>query len=341
MNWTKSSTAKILIALVFALVLKSADAAELLVADRATNRVLAFDPTTGAFLRTLISSGLDEPSDLAFGPGGYLYVANRGSDTVGVFSPVDGTPIGSGVFLTGQNEPGGLLSHNGELFVAEFNNTFGQFIRRYDAGGNQVGSSIDAGPQGHSGMVIGPDGNLYATDLQTDGFYSGAVESFDASNGFASLGQFASRPANPNGATALLGAAGLTFGADGNLYVAGLFSRNVVKFTVSGGAVTNSEVFNGTIPYPNEIVIGPDGNFLVTSLGNNNPSDPIYGNNLFPGAIYKLAASDGVGAPFITNGASFQPTAILLSPVPEPAGIMLAATAMLGFLLRGFRKRRT
>jgi hypothetical protein len=150
------------------------------------------------------------------------------------------------------------------------------------------------------------------------------------------------------GATALSGAAGLTVGTDGNLYVAGLFSQNVVKFTVANGAVTGSEVFGGPIAYPNEIVVGPDGNFLVTSLGNNNPLDPIYGSPpnqvpfLFPGLIFKLAASDGSvigGAPFIVHGDTFQPTAILLSPVPEPTAGMLAAMAMLGFALRRTRKR--
>jgi hypothetical protein len=348
MNWFRTSLSCLAVVLALIAGVHSAPAAELLVADRATNRVLAFDPVTGAFLRTLISNGLDEPTDLAFGPGGHLYVANRGADlsgnyTIGVFNPVDGSPVGGGVFLTTTSEPGGLLSYNNELIVAELNNFAGQFLRRYDAAGSAVGSPVDAGPQGHSGMAIGPDGNLYATDLLIDGNFSGAVESFDPSNNFASLGQFASRPVGTFGATSLRGAAGLTFGADGNLYVAGLFSQNLIKFSVSGGAVTNSEVFGGSIAYPNEVIVGPDGNFLVTSLGNDNPSDPIYGKFLFPGAIYRLDPLTGAtvgGAPFITNGASFQPTAILLSPVPEPSSLALAAIGGLGFLLRRSRRRR-
>ena len=44
-------------------------AAELFVADRATDRVLAFDEATGEFLRVVTATGLSVPSGLTFGPG--------------------------------------------------------------------------------------------------------------------------------------------------------------------------------------------------------------------------------------------------------------------------------
>jgi hypothetical protein len=311
----------------------AASAAELLVADRATNSILAFNPNSGAFVRTLVGTGLDEPTDLAFGPAGLLYVADRGSNRVLMFDPTTGAS--QGTFASGLLEPSGLLydAINNQLLVAELDNFQGQNILRYNSAGGLL-QTINAGPTGHSGMVFGSGGDLFASAFITDPQFSGAVQQFDdLANNYASLGIFAS-------GGGLSGASGLTFGADGNLYVTGLFSQNIVKYPVTNGVAGSGAQFGNNVAYPSEIIIGPDSNFLVTSLGNSNPGDPIYGTFLFPGLIYKVDPLTGTQTPFITNGQSFQPTAVLLSLVPEPTSTVLVLGAV-GILAANRMRRRT
>jgi DNA-binding beta-propeller fold protein YncE len=306
---------------------QSLAAAELLVADRANNQIVAFDPVSGAFKRTLVSTGLDEPTDLAFGPGGALYVADRGSGNVLKFDPVTGAALGT--FVGGIAEPAGLLydSVNDELFVAELDNFSGDNIFRFIADGTPAGT-ITTAPYGHYGLAFGPNGNLFASDFITDASFNGAVSQYDMANNFAPLGTYAS-------GGGLVGAAGLAFDASGDLYVASLFGQSVVRYDSSGNLIGTF----ASLAYPTDLLFAPDGDLWVTSLGNNNPGDPIYGEFLFPGAVFKLDATTGLPIPFATLGESFMPTAVLLSPVPEPSGLLLMAlgSALLGRLVR--RKR--
>ncbi len=62
-----------------------ATSAELLVADRATNRILAFDPASGAFSRVVVgqdASNLFSPAAITIGFGGDLFVASQGTGKV-------------------------------------------------------------------------------------------------------------------------------------------------------------------------------------------------------------------------------------------------------------------
>ena len=67
--------------------------------------------------------------------------------------------------------------------------------------------------------------------------------------------------------------------------------------------------------YPSGLLVTGENEILVTSLGNNQPNDPIYGDVLFPYA-FRYRLQDGLpddGERFLQGGADFQPTAILLS----------------------------
>ena len=102
-------------------------------------------------------------------------------------------------------------------------------------------------------------------------FFSGSVLQLEydpATDALNYAGLFAAAPE-------LLGANGLAFDAGGDLYVASLFGQSVVKFDLESGSVVGSSVVAQTA-YPSSVLIDTDGNMLVTSLGNNNPSDPIY-----------------------------------------------------------------
>ena len=74
-----------LMTLDLAILATSARADELLVSDRATNRVLEFNPTSGAFDKVLVGqdpANLFSPSAMAIGFGGDLFVASQGTGKI-------------------------------------------------------------------------------------------------------------------------------------------------------------------------------------------------------------------------------------------------------------------
>jgi hypothetical protein len=159
-------------------------------------------------------------------------------------------------------------------------------------------------------MVAGPDGTVYVSSFGELPFFSGAVlkYNFDANTNAFSYGDVFAQ------AQTLAGSNGLIFDANNDLLAASLFGQSAVKFDLEDGAVVSSAMF-GQAAYPSGLVIGIDGQVLMTSLGNDNPNDPIYGPAVFPGAVFKFDAATGAlvgGGPFLTNGEQFQPTSILL-----------------------------
>lgn len=265
---------------------------EWIVADRVSNRLLAFDAESGAYQRVVLAEGLDLPAALTIGPGGSLYVANLQLGNVLKVDPQTGTAT---PFASGIAGPGGLAYDpiSDSLFVGEFGNFDGRNVLQFDAQGTLL-KTIDAGPTGHGGLAVDDTGDLYVSAFAVDGAFSGAVLKFDAQNGYAPLGVFASG----NG---LAGANGLAFDAQGDLLVAGLFGQRVVRYDVENGAVVGGGNVSGLLAYPSGISVAPDGTLIATSLGNNNPSDPVWGGNLFPGALYRFNTSTQARSSFLVG----------------------------------------
>jgi sugar lactone lactonase YvrE len=248
-------------------------AAEYIVTDQASGRVLAFDADTGVFTRTLVS-GLQQPSAISRGPDSSLYVTDLLAGTVIKINPVTGA---NSVFASGIDKPGSIHfdEWNGTLYVGEFGDfgtfQFGDEIFSYAADGTRItANTINAGPTGHSGLTTDAEGNLYVSGFFTDGFGSGHVLKYSTPwepNPLSPLGVFAPAPAP---SPLLQGAAGLAFDTAGNLFVAGLTSNNtgrLVKFLVTNGVVTGEVDFDSTISFPSGMTLLPDGSLVVTSLG--------------------------------------------------------------------------
>ena len=289
-------------------------AAELFVADRATDRILSFDETTGDFLRVVTDTGLDQPSGLTFGPGGFLYVSNVQSGpfpgsaaNVVQVDPVTGmtTP-----FITDIVAPGGIAYHaaSDTLFVSEFGNFDGDEVYRYDSAGTLLQTlGTGSAPTARAGMTFDDAGNLYVSEVNLFGA-AGSVLKYAAPVGNPLDDYAATATTFASGAIVSLaipapasGFNGLVFDDHGDLFVASLTGQALIKFSASGGVVTQGVQFGVPLPYPSGVLIGEDDNILVSSLGNDNPADPFYGSNLFPGSITRFNETLFGTSPFLVG----------------------------------------
>lgn len=176
---------------------RTAGAAEYLVTDQASGRVVAFNATTGAYTRTLLS-GLLQPSAISWGPDSSVYVTDLIAGTVVKINPATGA---NSVFAGGIDKPGSVLFDEwaGALYVGEFGDfqtsQFGDEVFSYAADGTLLASrTVNAGPTGHSGLAADANGNLYVAGFATDQFGSGHVLKFSTpweANPLSPLGVFA------------------------------------------------------------------------------------------------------------------------------------------------------
>ena len=228
--------------------------------------VLRFDGATGAPLGSFVpggSGGLRYPYGLTFGPNGDLFVSDGGGNDVLRYQ------AGTGAFLGAFVPPssGGLyvptaltFGPDGGLYVVSDQGS----ILRFDGGtGAFTGTFVDAGPSNtaqNQALAFGPDGNLYLSCDAANAVlrYSGATGAllgpwtvpvpvnvggiaFDKSGRLyvASGGVFRYDPAVNDYAlfasTGASAATGLTFGPDGNLYVA-TNGGGIVRFDGTTGA---------------------------------------------------------------------------------------------------------
>jgi streptogramin lyase len=192
-----------------------------------TGWVTRHDGRTGAFLG-VFTSGVPAhgANDLVFGPDGNLYVTGsavrRYDGTTGVFlgpftHDVSYRPTGLRFLADGTLITSGITTEIATPSLSQ--------IRRYDGvTGAFIGILAEGGAlNGTGGLVLGPDGNLYASSRLGD-----QVLRYNAVTG-AFIDIFAS-------GGGLSSPEGLVFGPDGNLYVASLGSRQVLRYNGSTGA---------------------------------------------------------------------------------------------------------
>jgi hypothetical protein len=115
--------------------------------------------------------------------------------------------------------------------------------------------------------AFGPDGNLYVASRFTD-----QVLEYDGKTG-AYLGVAVPAGADPSGTDPLHTPWAVTFGPDGNLYVAGLLSNNVLRYNMTTRAIDEFVPSSAGL-YDPRIKFGLDGNLYVANgdLGTSHPS---------------------------------------------------------------------
>jgi streptogramin lyase len=201
----------------------------LFVGGWSTSRVDEFDIVTGAFVRTLASSGVRSTSRITFGPDGHLYLTDSSSG-ISRWNVSTGTLIGSFVSAGsgGLESIGGLhFGPDGHLYVSSLNfSTDVHEVLRYDGTtGAFLGvfvSNGSGGLEGPDGLVFGPDGDLYVSSRSTDN-----VLRFDGTTG-----AFSAVFASGGGLDVPYG---LVFGPDDNLYVVAQGPDEVLRYDGTSG----------------------------------------------------------------------------------------------------------
>jgi len=228
------------------------------------------------------SGGLNQPKDLVLGPDGNVYVASATTNSVIRYTPTGqllGTFVAGG--SGGLSSPKGLaFGPDGNLYVdsvtnnniLEYSGSTGAFLSTFVS----VGSG---GLNNPSGMVFGQDGNLYVSSVGTQ-----SVDRFEGPAGFApgsplpAAGQSGATFLAP-GSGGLAGPNELTFGPNGNLFVAnaspvsGVTNNNygVLEFDATTGAFITTYVAQGVggLDIPRGIAFDQEGRLYVADFGTN------------------------------------------------------------------------
>ncbi|QDU07645.1 GEVED domain-containing protein [Gimesia aquarii] len=221
----------------------------------------------GNFLLEFVSSGLNSPRDIIFGPDGDLYVSNgfensNGSDhTVERFNGQTGASEGSFVIpgSGGLDVPNGMaFGPDGNLYVASSDT--GQILRYDGQTGAIIGNGVFASLGAFSEprfITFGPDGNLY---VGTTGLLN-RIYKIDFITGAADL--FVS-----NVDLGIREPYGMAFDSSGNLYVASFSTNEIMKFDSNGIEFPGGPFIaagTGGLTNPRGLTIGPDGLLYVAN----------------------------------------------------------------------------
>ncbi len=184
------------------------------------NKVLKYDPDSGALLGTFISSStLSRPFSIIFGPDKNLYVSANSSNVVRKYNGTTGALMGVAATGGGMSSPIGLAFDGlGNLLVASSANN--KMLKYNPANGAFLGEFATG--IGFVSDVRVRSGVAYVSSAAT-----GRIRRFDVQTGL-DLGDYGSLPASS-------GAFGMDFGLDGSLIVGAVAESRLYRIGVGGG----------------------------------------------------------------------------------------------------------
>jgi len=284
----------------------------------------------------------------------FLYVSGFNSNNVMKFDGATGAS--SGVFIAAGS--GGLTQAEQSAFAPDGSflvNSFGSNqVLRYDGATGAFLNSV-ASIASPTGLIV-HNGLAYVSSYSTSGF----VNRYNATTG-AFVDTFVSA-----GSGGLGSAHSLTFGPDGNLYVADNTGNRVMEYNGTTGSFLGVFASGNGLSLPTGLTFGPNGNLFVSSASNdrvlqfNGSSGSYLGDFIGAGSgglsdphglIFRgdgnlyVAGGSGVrrydattGAfvdQFAASGLLVRPTYMTFSPqaVPEPTSLAMlgiGTAAMLG-----------
>ncbi len=256
---------------------------------------------------------LHEARTIAFGPQGDLFVASSFPPQVLRYDGATGAYVG--VFADAQD--GGPDQRTGSLvFDANYlyvSNAGANSILRFDAAtGDPAPAPGQAGavfvPSGFGytdgpyGMALGPDGNLYVSNLRRDN-----ITRFDISTG-AFLGVFVTL-----GSGGLDQPAGLLFDDAGRLCVVSSGTDEILRYQGPNGSSPGAYLDvlipsqSGGLDLPNSMVVGPEGDLYV----NSRDSNQVLRYDMETGAFLESIAVARPGSLLAPKGITFDANGVL------------------------------
>ncbi len=196
-----------------------------LVANGSSNTITKYNPFTGAYLGTLVSSGsgLNFPYQMAVGPDGSIFIANQNADNVLRFNQTTGAVMST--VLTTNNPAGLVFDSTGQMYVTQ--NISGGKLLLYSSAG-VLQSTIATWPSGESprGLAWGPDGRLYVNVSTST---TGRVDALEFPTRTRTTFVTLDSGSNPY--------TGIKWGPDGNLYVVDYGEDELHVYSPTGAAV--------------------------------------------------------------------------------------------------------
>jgi sugar lactone lactonase YvrE len=247
----------------------TAHSADLLVADRLTNKVFRYSET-GALLGLVLSDSenINQPTGLALSPDlTKLFVASAQNNRLIRYDYNYAAATATNPTIVAEGESSGLAFPNAILFSPDgsklyVSNLGGTGVAQFNADGASAGPNLVAA-EGESitqlsGLAWAPEGRLLVAGFLDATGTRGAVAKSQANAPL--LANFI----EPD--TSLAGASGLLV-QDNDLYVSGMFASNIQRFNAHTGAIDPTFNLSG-LSFPQGLALSPDGNgFLAGILG--------------------------------------------------------------------------
>jgi sugar lactone lactonase YvrE len=238
------------------------------------NKVFRFDEQGNKLANDIpTSAGAYFPTGIAVGPDGNIYVSAYGIGSILRFDGQTGASLGP--FATGFGPAQLAFGPDGNLYVSEF---FGTAVRTYDAhAGANFGTRLaDAatGLTSAQGLAFAANGDL----LVGDGFAQAAgqhAKIVRVHNGAQSTWGFTDQ-CSELGCSFYAPVAMLTQ-ANGDVLVVDMLANYVARVSDFGVpsffASINPPVAPPSTNFPSDITFDPNGNIVISTLGETNPPD--------------------------------------------------------------------